>query len=74
MTKTQLSRIILSDLKYDHLIAEVEVNGSPIFLLDREDGRENVCISFRDQNNWIGRMRLDEFITFLTGSEEDLNK
>jgi transcriptional regulator of nitric oxide reductase len=72
MNGKKLSRIILSDIAYEKLVAEINLDQEPILLLDREDGRDSVKISFLVDGGWSNRIPIDEFIQFLIDSKNDL--
>jgi len=67
--------VILSEPNYEHLVAELHYQGQFLLLLDREQGREAVCIAFPDQTGSLGRrVRLDEFMEKLKEAAEDLKR
>ena len=64
---------ILSDIGYEHLVAEVSYDGQFLLLLDREQGRELVCIAFPDKDGKLGsRIPLVEFLEQLNSSVANL--
>lgn len=66
-------RTILSDEEHEHLVAEVSYGEQFVFLLDREDGRGAVCVSFPiKQDGTMVRIPLSEFIGQLNAAESDL--
>lgn len=69
----QWERTILSDLEHEHLVAEVTFEGQFMFMLDREDGRDSVCISFlsKDGASMI-RIPLEKFNEQLVAAVTDL--
>lgn len=67
--------VILSEPSYEHLVAELHYRGQFLLLLDREQGRDAVCVAFPDQSGNLGsRMRLDEFMERLKAAAEDLKR
>jgi hypothetical protein len=65
--------VILSDPSHEHLIAEVSFDGELVAQLDREEGRDAVCISLiRTPNRPDMRVRLEEFMQTLRSAAEDL--
>lgn len=66
---------ILSDPDHEHLVAEVNFDGRFLLLLDREQGRENVCVAFPAEGGILGsRISLNEFIEQLQAASADLCK
>lgn len=66
---------ILSDADYEKLIAEVEHDGNFIFLLDREEGRNSICITFPGCNEKSDvRVPLEEFLCQLQVAVADLKR
>lgn len=64
---------ILSDLGYECLIAELSFDGQFLLLLDREQGREAVCIAFPTKGGQLGpRIPLAEFVEQLQAAAADL--
>jgi hypothetical protein len=64
---------ILSDIGYEHLVAELSYDGQFLLLLDREQGRESLCISFPNKDGKLGqRISLVEFLEQLNASASDL--
>jgi hypothetical protein len=64
---------ILSDIGYEHLVAELSYDGQFLLLLDREQGQESLCISFPDKDGKLGpRISLVEFLEQLNASASDL--
>lgn len=65
--------IILSNPGYEHLVAEVSHDDQFLLLLDREQGRDSVCIAFPKQDGQLGnRIPLSEFIAQLQAAAENL--
>lgn len=65
--------VILSDVGYDHLVAEVSFDGQFLFILDREEGRDAMCVAFSKKNDGLGpRIPLAEFIRQLSAAAENL--
>jgi hypothetical protein len=65
--------VVLSDVGYEHLIAEVSYDQQFLLLLDREQGRDSVCIAFPKSDGQLGvRIPLLEFITQLNASAKNL--
>lgn len=72
-TNERWERTILSDLDHEHLVAEVNFDGKFLFLLDREDGRDAVCISLPDKDGKLTvRISLADFIAQLNSAAIDL--
>ncbi|SDZ72440.1 hypothetical protein SAMN05518854_1452 [Variovorax sp. YR266] len=64
---------ILSDVGYEHLVAEMSFDGQFVLLLDREQGRENVCVAFPTKDGKLGsRIALSEFMEQLQAAAVDL--
>lgn len=64
---------ILSDPEYEHLVAEMSFDGQFLLLLDREQGREDVCVAFPAENGKLGsRVPLADFIEQLKAMAVDL--
>lgn len=42
-------RLILSDSDHEHLVSELYYGGQFLLLMDREQGRAAVCVSFPDK-------------------------
>lgn len=64
---------ILSDIGYEHLVAEMSFDGQFVLLLDREQGRENVCVAFPNRDGKLGsRISLTEFVEQLQAAAVDL--
>ncbi len=75
MSATDLETNFLSDLEYDHLVAEVSTNDQFLYLLDREDGPENVCIAFPRSSGELGkRIPLADFIAHLQAAADNLKR
>jgi hypothetical protein len=68
------SRAILSDLKYEKLVADIVLNDEVYWLLDKEGGVNEMYISFWNGNDHKGRVLLNDFIAYLRESESDLAK
>ncbi|WP_416762422.1 hypothetical protein ACNI65_08670 [Roseateles sp. So40a] len=67
--------IVLSDPDHEHLVAELHHDAQFLLLLDREDGREAVCISFPDKDGRLrNRVPLSEFLERLRVAADDLNQ
>ena len=64
---------ILSDVGYECLIAELSFDGQFLLLLDREQGREAVCIAFPAKDGQLGsRIPLAEFVEQLQTAAANL--
>ena len=75
MKKKAWDTIILSEPDYDHLVAELYFDNQFMLLLDREDGRENVCIALPGKDGKLGsRIPLDEFLKQLNLAADDLRR
>lgn len=75
MKKPDWDTIILSDPEHEHLVAELHFGNKFLLLLDREDGRENVHISFPETDGNLGsRIPLSEFIEKLQLAAENLRR
>ncbi|RMV73277.1 hypothetical protein ALP02_200120 [Pseudomonas coronafaciens pv. garcae] len=67
--------VILSEPEYDHLVAELHFGDQFLLLLDREDGREGICIAFPKKEGGLGeRIALDVFIEQLRMAAENLRR
>lgn len=67
--------VILSEPAFDHLVAELHYEGQFLLLLDREQGRESICVSFPKQNGSLGpRVALKEFMQHLQNAVENLKR
>ncbi|RMO93424.1 hypothetical protein ALQ32_200059 [Pseudomonas syringae pv. tagetis] len=67
--------VILSEPEYDHLVAELHFGDQFLLLLDREDGRESICIAFPKKEGGLGeRIALDVFIEQLRMAAENLRR
>lgn len=65
--------VILSEPSHEHLIAEVHFDGELIAQLDREDGRETMCISLMPSSRRPGkRIGLEDFLQALKSAAKDL--
>lgn len=65
--------LILSDVNYQNLVAEVCYDGQFVLLLDREQGNECVLIAFPQKDGMLGlRVPLSEFIDQLKASADNL--
>lgn len=65
--------LVLSDIEHEHLVAEISHGDQFLFLLDREHGRESLCINFPKQDGTPGaRILLSEFIEKLQASANNL--
>lgn len=66
---------VLSDVGYEHLVAEVSFGDQFLLLLDREQGREAICVAFPKQDGQLGaRIPLSEFISQLQASADNLRR
>lgn len=75
MASCEWKTTILSDQAYEHLVAEVSFDSQFLFLLDREQGRDFVCISFPEKNGQLGaRIPLAEFVERLQAAAENLRR
>lgn len=75
MTEGTLSTTILSDVDYDELVAEVSFGDQFLYLLDRDQGRDNVGIAFPRSDGQLGqRVPLADFIAHLLAAAEDLRR
>ena len=64
---------ILSDPGHEHLVAEVSFGDRFLLLLDREQGRDNVCVSFPAKEGAPEvRVPLADFIAQLQAAAVDL--
>lgn len=67
--------VILSDSSHEHLIAEISFDGELVAQLDREEGRDAICISLIQASNRPDRrIRLEEFMRVLRSAAEDLSR
>lgn len=65
--------LILSDVGYEHLVAEVSVDGQFLLILDREEGRDAMCVAFPNKDGGLGpRIPLAEFVAQLNSAAENL--
>lgn len=65
--------VILSEPAHEHLIAEVHFDGELIAQLDREEGREAICISLMPSSDRPARrIRLEDFLQAFKSASEDL--
>jgi hypothetical protein len=65
--------LVLSDINYEHLVAEISYGDQFLLLLDREQGRDSLCIAFPKQDGQLGaRIPISEFIEKLHASANDL--
>ncbi|MES2818752.1 MAG: hypothetical protein V4812_07215 [Pseudomonadota bacterium] len=75
MKDTDWLTIIASEPEYEHLVAELHFKDQFLLLLDREQGRDKLCVAFPDKNGKLtSRIPLDEFIAQLQVSAEDLRQ
>ena len=66
---------VLSDVGYECLVAEVSFDGHFLLLLDREQGRDAVCIAFPKKDGQLSsRIPLREFIEQLQAAANDLRR
>jgi hypothetical protein len=66
---------VLSDIGYENLVAELSFDGEFLLLLDREEGREHVCVAFPTKEGKLGpRIALAEFIEQLQAAAADLRR
>ncbi|GAA4345886.1 hypothetical protein GCM10023165_30330 [Variovorax defluvii] len=67
--------VVLSEPDYEHLVAELHFNGQLLLLLDREQGRDSLCVAFPDRSGQLGhRIPLDEFIERVKEAAADLKR
>lgn len=65
--------VILSDLSYEHLVAEVSYGDQFLLLLDREQGPGTIYVAFPQKDGKLGpRILLSEFMETLKASAVDL--
>jgi hypothetical protein len=65
--------VVLSEPSHEHLVAEMYFDGELIAQLDREDGRESICISLvLPSSQPAQRIRLEEFLQACKSAAEDL--
>lgn len=65
--------VILSEPSHEHLIAEVYFDGALLAQLDREDGRDEICISLLPALcPPVNRIRLEELLQVLKRAAKDL--
>jgi hypothetical protein len=65
--------VVLSDVGYENLVAEVSYAGQFLLLLDRDDGRDSVCVAFPKKDGTLGaRIPISEFIAQLKASADNL--
>ena len=73
MNESEWTLDILSDAKYEHLVAELSLAGQFILLLDREAGRERIFVAFPTPDGKLGmRTPLEDFIDQLRQAAADL--
>jgi hypothetical protein len=73
MKKEKWKTTILSDVNYEHLVAELSFDDQFLMLLDREEGRESVCIAFPTKDGKLGsRIRAVDFIEQLQAAIANL--
>lgn len=73
MQKGNWQTTVLSDVGYDHLVAEVSLNDQFVLLLDRELGRDAVCVAFPGRDGKLTlSVSLTEFIDQLQAAAADL--
>jgi len=73
MKKGKWETTILSDVGYEHLVAEISLNGQFLLLLDRERGRDAVHIAFPEKDGKLtSPVPLVEFIEQLQAASENL--
>ena len=66
---------VLSDVDYECLVAEVSFDGQFLFLLDREDGRDAVCVAFPAKDGKLGsRIRLSDFLAQVQAAALELQR
>lgn len=66
---------VLSDVEYECLVAEVSFDGQFLLLLDREQGRDAICIAFPKKDGQFGsRILLGDFIQKLQAAADDLRR
>ena len=67
--------VVLSDLDHEHLVAEVSFKDQFLLLLDREQGRDAVCVAFPKKDGQLGnRIPLEEFIERLRDAANNLRR
>ncbi|EPM47357.1 hypothetical protein [Pseudomonas syringae] len=75
MKKMKWDTVVLSEPEYDHLVAELHFGDQFLLLLDREDGREKICVAFPKKDGSLGeRITLDVFIEQLKLAAENLRR
>lgn len=73
MTCDKWKTLILSDINYQNLVAEVSYDGQFLLLLDREQWNDCLCVAFPQQDGMLGaRVPLSEFIDQLKTSADHL--
>ncbi|GAA5784625.1 hypothetical protein [Chitiniphilus shinanonensis] len=68
---------IFSDPTFEHLVAELYFDGSLVLVLDRDEGRDAVSVSFPDASKEGGlgaRVRLTDFKQALEAAVENLTR
>ncbi|TJZ74085.1 hypothetical protein [Chitiniphilus eburneus] len=68
---------IFSDPAFEHLVAELHFDGNFLLLLDRDDGRDSISISFPDpaqKGAMHTRVKLSDFMSALIAAVENLNR
>ncbi len=67
--------IVMSDLSHEHLVAELQFDGQIVAQLDREDGREAMCISlFTPSGQISNRIGLSDYLRAVADAAKDLAK
>lgn len=75
MTNGKWETTVLSDAGYECLVAEVSFDNQFLLLLDREQGRDAVCIAFPKKDGELGsRILIEEFIEQLQKAADDLRR
>lgn len=75
MKKGKWQTTVLSDINYEHLVAEVSLNDQFVLLLDRELGRDAVCIAFPGKDGKLASsVPLSEFVDQLQAAAADLRR
>lgn len=65
--------VVLSDVGYEHLVAEVSYGDQFLLLLDREQGPGAIYVAFPRKDGSLGpRILLSEFVETLEKSAVDL--
>jgi len=75
MNNEKWETTILSDTAHEHLVAELSFDGQFLLLLDREEGRDQLCVAFPAKDGSLGsRIPLPDFIAQLNAAAADLRR